>query len=363
MVGRVREEETGNAGDKEEKGGMKRWLWALVVIITVLMLLGCGKRTAYEEQCVEVAYDDLVLNPGKYLGRDICTTVKLKYYLDGECDYPGIPWRGNTDRSGYDIYFDPEYLVMDNRNEHEDCMEAGNVVTLYGKFLGNAEMTVGFSRTVEKVPCIDVKYAEGKEISVIPYEEIYSKAADRMETALPEAIDNCKKAEKPSECYQIMRDFTDIADGAILEMAKTFQYGTSDMGEYTEWTGKICDFLAKNLMEISNASEHDLDAAYKELTEHKTQKEIYLLDIAENTLSENVKGLERASVNIIDVGDLTVSGIGVADGRLCSIGLDAETKDDSPFLDSDSVHVWRIDIFEDGESRDLFWVDKIFSEE
>lgn len=110
--------------------------------------------------CEEIPYKTLARYPENNEGKYITLTVQIVQVIqNGELN-DNFYYRVYTDSTGNGIYISDEYLMYDSRFNDATRLLEGDVIKVYGKFIGTAPLTRALTGTVEYVPAITAYYID-----------------------------------------------------------------------------------------------------------------------------------------------------------------------------------------------------------
>lgn len=179
-------------GGKNKPPIYKRWWFIAIIVLIVLSAIGgsgsgsdssassskatskASESTAssvasvvpeiseddYKAECQTVDYKELCRYPEKYEGAKIVVKVKVSQIIDANFSGSEKAWRTYTDNSGYGIYADDEYYMLDKRGGDAVKILDDDIITVYGEFTGLEKITRALTSTTDELPRIEVKYAD-----------------------------------------------------------------------------------------------------------------------------------------------------------------------------------------------------------
>lgn len=109
-------------------------------------------------KCKSYPYKKVLRNPSKYYGKKIKIKCQVNQIVDGGLFSEGF-MRCYT-YSGYDIYAEDEYVVLDKRDNKDPKLLQNDVITVYGTISYPREVTRALTGTSDEVFAIDMKYVK-----------------------------------------------------------------------------------------------------------------------------------------------------------------------------------------------------------
>lgn len=179
-------------GGKNKPPIYKRWWFIAIIVLIVLSAIGgsgsssdgsasSSKSTSkaststassvasvvpeiseddYKAECQTVDYKELCRYPEKYEGTKIVVKVKVSQIIDANFSGSEKAWRTYTDNSGYGLYADDEYYMLDKRGGDAVKILDDDIITVYGEFTGLEKITRALTSTTDELPRVEVKYAD-----------------------------------------------------------------------------------------------------------------------------------------------------------------------------------------------------------
>lgn len=117
-------------------------------------------ETEYKALCKQIDYRELCRNPEKYIGEKVTVTVAVRQIVDAELFSNKKAWRAYSDTDGYEVYFDDEYYMLDERGDGSGKIIDDDIVVVYGEFTGVTNVTRALTWTSDELPEISVRYAD-----------------------------------------------------------------------------------------------------------------------------------------------------------------------------------------------------------
>ena len=117
-------------------------------------------ETEYKALCKQIDYRELCRNPEKYIGEKVTVTVAVRQIVDAELFSNKKAWRAYSDTDGYEVYFDDEYYMLDERGDGSGKIIDDDIVVVYGEFTGVTNVTRALTWTSDELPELSVRYAD-----------------------------------------------------------------------------------------------------------------------------------------------------------------------------------------------------------
>lgn len=179
-----------HCGGKNKPPIYKRWWFIAIIVLIVLSAIGGSSSSSdgsassssttkasastassvafvpeiseedYKTECQTVDYKELCRYPEKYEGTKIVVKVKVSQIIDANFSGSEKAWRTYTDNSGYGLYADDEYYMLDKRGGDAVKILEDDIITVYGEFTGLEKITRALTSTTDELPRIEVKYAD-----------------------------------------------------------------------------------------------------------------------------------------------------------------------------------------------------------
>jgi RNA polymerase subunit RPABC4/transcription elongation factor Spt4 len=177
-------------GGKNKPPIYKRWWFIAIIVLIVLSAIGGSSSSSdgsasssttkasastassvasvvpeiseddYKAECQTVDYKELCRYPEKYEGTKIVVKVKVSQIIDANFSGSEKAWRTYTDNSGYGLYADDEYYMLDKRGGDAVKILEDDIINVYGEFTGLEKITRALTSTTDELPRIEVKYAD-----------------------------------------------------------------------------------------------------------------------------------------------------------------------------------------------------------
>lgn len=114
------------------------------------------KKTDYIKSCKLYDYKKLKRYEDKYYGKRIAVRVHISQVLnDG-----GTTWYRAYEAVNGDYDLGREYTIIDNRIDDSPKLLKGDIISVYGKYIGLNDVTRAIDGVSEEVPAIDMKYVK-----------------------------------------------------------------------------------------------------------------------------------------------------------------------------------------------------------
>lgn len=114
----------------------------------------------FKTSCQEIGYKKLLRTPDDHIGQRITITAKVQQIMEGGFFDDSKYYRVQTDNEGYDLFYDDEYFMYDSRIADDMKILDGDVLKIYGEFIGLETIKRALTGTKEEVPAVKAYYVE-----------------------------------------------------------------------------------------------------------------------------------------------------------------------------------------------------------
>lgn len=113
-----------------------------------------------EAQATTATYKDLLRYPDEHSGDYIVLTVEISQVLDGGLLDNNTYYFGYTDDTGYGLYIDDRYCLLDKRIGDDTKLLKGDVILVYGRFTELKTFEAALTGAKSEIPCVEMLYVE-----------------------------------------------------------------------------------------------------------------------------------------------------------------------------------------------------------
>lgn len=117
-----------------------------------------AQKTNFINKCKNYSYKKVMRNPEKYIGKKIKLKCQISQISEDSWFTQGF--LRCYSYSGYDIYADDEYVVLDKRTSKSPKLLTDDIITVYGTIEEPEEMTRALTGTKDTVFTINMKYVK-----------------------------------------------------------------------------------------------------------------------------------------------------------------------------------------------------------